>query len=319
MNKSILLILLIIIFVFAGCKNTTSADSEKLSSDTNLSSITSNIESISPSFNSNTTSYTLLVADNISNVTLTGKAEDSNSIVSYSPSQSITSLSSYADSLETITVTAQDGSKKNYAVTIIKGFDSNLYEDMIIPTPEFNVTGKYYGSPQKIIISAGGLTDVTATLDSANKTWSAIFNLSTLANGIKSITAKTTWSSSDSDIVHYNCSYTGSTNTGYKLQGTISFPTEANLGQGYYIQIFDVGNNSSSAIFQILLSMNGSQSYNFSIDGLIPGNYAIFAESYYLNSDGSWNFTNDYTHYTSSIYTITNHDITSISIMLDAP
>jgi hypothetical protein len=98
------------------------------SSNAELSSLSLNSGSLSPSFSASTTSYTASVANDVSSITLTASAADALASVAYSPAKT-SSLSVGANNF-TVTVTAQDGTTKYYYVTVTRADVSTSYTNL---------------------------------------------------------------------------------------------------------------------------------------------------------------------------------------------
>ena len=107
---------------------TVTIDSVPRSSNNNLSNLTTSAGSVSPTFSSSVTEYTLNVASNVSSITVTPTAEYSKSIIrvegvivsSGSASGSI-SLNEGVNNL-IVRVTAEDGTIKEYYLTVNRAF-----------------------------------------------------------------------------------------------------------------------------------------------------------------------------------------------------
>jgi hypothetical protein len=96
------------------------------SSDSNLSSLVISSGTLSPVFSSSTTSYTVILANSITSITVTPTA--SSSVASISVNAQSTSSGSVSSSLSisvgsnsiSIIVTAQDGTTKTYTITVTR-------------------------------------------------------------------------------------------------------------------------------------------------------------------------------------------------------
>ena len=97
-------------------KSTSSSTTSTKSRNAYLSKLQINQEGLTPNFNKNKTSYAVTVGENINDLKVTAVAEDSKSKVAISGN---TGLKVY------ITVTAQDGTKKVYTITVTKTGDAN--------------------------------------------------------------------------------------------------------------------------------------------------------------------------------------------------
>ena len=92
------------------------------SSNNNLSSLKVNGGDLKPGFSKGTTSYTLDVPYSISNLSVTAKAEDTKSKVTVSGNNNLVAEET---TQVTITVTAENGSKKIYTINVHRGKDPN--------------------------------------------------------------------------------------------------------------------------------------------------------------------------------------------------
>lgn len=80
-----------------------------------------NQEGLTPNFNKNKTSYAVTVGENVNDLKVTAVAEDSKSKVAISGNTGLKN----GDNKVYITVTAQDGTKKVYTITVTKTGDAN--------------------------------------------------------------------------------------------------------------------------------------------------------------------------------------------------
>lgn len=92
-----------------------------LSTDNKLKSLTVSNATISPSFSANTISYTASVPYSVSKLDITAKANDSNAKVSISNP----TLTADATTKVSVTVTAENGSKKTYTISVYRAKDPN--------------------------------------------------------------------------------------------------------------------------------------------------------------------------------------------------
>ena len=92
------------------------------SGNNNLSSLTVNGGELNPNFNKNTTNYKLDVPYSISNLSVNAKAEDQKASVTVSGNNN---LIAEETTIVTITVTAENGSKKTYTISVNRGKDPN--------------------------------------------------------------------------------------------------------------------------------------------------------------------------------------------------
>lgn len=92
------------------------------SGNNNLSSLKVNGGDLNPNFNKGTTTYTLDVPYSISSLSVTAKAEDSKAKVTVSGNNNLVAEETTP---VTITVTAENGSKKTYTINVKRGKDPN--------------------------------------------------------------------------------------------------------------------------------------------------------------------------------------------------
>lgn len=122
------------------------------SGNNKLSSLKVNGGDLKPGFNKNTTSYTLDVPYSISSLSVNAKAEDSKATVTVTGNND---LIAEETNTVTITVTAENGSKKAYIINVTRGKDpnkelsNNNYLTKIIPSigmlsPVFNKNNTEY-------------------------------------------------------------------------------------------------------------------------------------------------------------------------------
>lgn len=102
-------------------KSTLSSTTSTKSSNAYLSKLQINQEGLTPNFNKNKTSYAVTVGENINDLKVTAVAEDSKSKVAISGNTGLKN----GDNKVYITVTAQDGTKKVYTITVTKTGDAN--------------------------------------------------------------------------------------------------------------------------------------------------------------------------------------------------
>ena len=111
------------------------------SSNTNLKSLSLNIEGLSPAFNKNTTLYNLIIDSSIENIDVLASSEDSTASVSVYGNEK---LAIGINKIEII-VTAQNGNKKTYNINVTKTENKelanasleNLAVENFMLTPEF--------------------------------------------------------------------------------------------------------------------------------------------------------------------------------------
>ncbi len=102
-------------------KSTSSSTTSTKSSNAHLSKLQINQEGLTPNFNKNKTSYAVTVGENVNDLKVTAVAEDSKSKVAISGNTGLKN----GDNKVYITVTAQDGTKKVYIITVTKTGDAN--------------------------------------------------------------------------------------------------------------------------------------------------------------------------------------------------
>lgn len=123
-------------------KSTSSSTTSTKSSNAYLSKLQINQEGLTPNFNKNKTSYAVTVGENVNDLKVTAVAEDSKSKVAISGNTGLKN----GDNKVYITVTAQDGTKKVYIITVTKTGDANksnsylqnLIVENAILSPEFS-------------------------------------------------------------------------------------------------------------------------------------------------------------------------------------
>lgn len=105
----------------AATKSTSSSTTSTKSRNAYLSKLQINQEGLTPNFNKNKTSYAVTVGENVNDLKVTAVAEDSKSKVAISGNTGLKN----GDNKVYITVTAQDGTKKVYTITVTKTGDAN--------------------------------------------------------------------------------------------------------------------------------------------------------------------------------------------------
>lgn len=123
-------------------QSSSSSTTSTKSSNAYLSKLQINQEGLTPNFNKNKTSYAVTVGENVNDLKVTAVAEDSKSKVAISGNTGLKN----GDNKVYITVTAQDGTKKVYTITVTKTGDinkSNSYlQNLIVEnatlSPEFS-------------------------------------------------------------------------------------------------------------------------------------------------------------------------------------
>ena len=123
-------------------KSASSSTTSTKSRNAYLSKLQINQEGLTPNFNKNKTSYAVTVGENVNDLKVTAVAEDSKSKVAISGNTGLKN----GDNKVYITVTAQDGTKKVYTITVTKTGDANksnsylqnLIVENAILSPEFS-------------------------------------------------------------------------------------------------------------------------------------------------------------------------------------
>lgn len=105
----------------AATKSTSSSTTSTKSRNAYLSKLQINQEGLTPNFNKNKTSYAVTVGENVNDLKVTAVAENSKSKVAISGNTGLKN----GDNKVYITVTAQDGTKKVYTITVTKTGDAN--------------------------------------------------------------------------------------------------------------------------------------------------------------------------------------------------
>jgi len=114
------------------------------SSNANLSNITVVSGTLTPTFSPYTTSYTVNVANSVSTISIIGTAEDANATITGNVVNAPLNIGSNSF---TITVTAQDNTKKNYTVKVIR---SNIPQFTITASVDGNIGGTV--KPEGVIV-----------------------------------------------------------------------------------------------------------------------------------------------------------------------
>ena len=122
--------------------------STSLSNDANLSSLSVSTGTLTPSFNASTTSYTVDVANSVTNLTISATANHSGASVTGTGSKSL----NVGANPFNVTVTAEDGTQKTYTVTVTRAGaalsnDANLSSLSVSTgtlTPSFNASTTSY-------------------------------------------------------------------------------------------------------------------------------------------------------------------------------
>lgn len=114
---------------------------QNLSGNNNLKSLKLDVEGMTPSFKPNTTNYSLVVSENVTNIDVLAITEDSNASIQ------ITGNNGLQMGINTIriVVTAQNGSKKTYTISVTRTKDAenanstleNLSIENVTLVPEF--------------------------------------------------------------------------------------------------------------------------------------------------------------------------------------
>lgn len=117
------------------------------SSNNNLKSLTVNNGALSPGFSSGTTSYTVNVGSNITNISINATAEDSGSKVSGTGNRTL----GYGSNKFNIVVTAPSGAEKTYTVNVVRADDRSSNNNLSSLTvnggtlkPGFSKNTTYY-------------------------------------------------------------------------------------------------------------------------------------------------------------------------------
>ena len=125
------------------------------SSDATLKDLQVNNYTLSPAFDSETTSYTVTVPNDETSVTIIGAVNDDKATVSGLGNVSLTNDTT----TRTITVTAEDGTKKEYVITIEKDKSSEPSDDTPTPTPGGDDTPEEKSSDADLLnLSVSGYT-----------------------------------------------------------------------------------------------------------------------------------------------------------------
>ncbi len=120
---------------------------ESSNNNADLSSLTVNQGTLTPAFSANATSYTVNVANNISNITVSATAADANATITGTGNRTL----NVGDNTINVVVTAPDGTtKKTYAITVTRatGSDNANLESLTVNqgmlTPVFNASTTSY-------------------------------------------------------------------------------------------------------------------------------------------------------------------------------
>ena len=141
-----------------------------LSSDADLSSLIVSQGALTPVFSSNTTSYTVNVATDVSTITLTGTANHEEALVAGNVTDQTLNI---GDNIFNIIVTAENGTSKTYTITVIRGQSSDATLKSLTVnngelTPAFNPNTINYTVNVANTVSAITLTGIannaTATI-----------------------------------------------------------------------------------------------------------------------------------------------------------
>ncbi len=163
------LIIAAMLIAFTGCE----VDGEEKSSNAALDNLIVSQGELSPAFSSEVTSYTLSVGNEVDSITVTGTVADETAELS-SVSGTEQSLTT-GDNTITLTVTAEDGSIREYTVTVTREKSSNADLDNLIvsqgelsPAFSSDVTSYTVSVANEIdsITVTGSVFDETAELSS---------------------------------------------------------------------------------------------------------------------------------------------------------
>lgn len=124
-----------------------------LSSDATLSDLTASPGTLSPAFDPNTTDYTLTVDESVTNVTLTATANYSDARVKGDGEKT---LVAGGDNTYEIVVTAEDGSKLTYTVTVVVGTFVPVLCDINFNDASKFVDDVYTESPDMPVVKVTG-------------------------------------------------------------------------------------------------------------------------------------------------------------------
>ena len=125
------------------------------SNNNNLSSLTFNTGSLYPAFNSSITTYTLEVASNVNSVNISAKADHDKAKVEGTGDVTLSTSSTKKE----IIVTAEDGTKRTYTITINKKAAANETADDVVKyagykTNDTNISGFSIGSSVDSIVNS---------------------------------------------------------------------------------------------------------------------------------------------------------------------
>lgn len=131
-----------------------------LSKNANLSGITLSAGSLTPAFNADTLKYSVSVENTISSVSVTATPEDAKATVIITPSGDTLLEENKAKDF-TISVTAEDGTGKDYVVSVTRA-------GVVIPPPPPPPAGKYYWTNKDGAVGKSK----TITIDGDASDWS---------------------------------------------------------------------------------------------------------------------------------------------------
>lgn len=112
-------------------KTDTNTQPKENKSDNNyLSSLTISSGTLTPSFNKNTTSYAVTLADNVTSLTVNATPEDSKAKVSVSGNNNLKK----GRNTISVVVTAENGESRTYTIAAIKNSEDEKVDDTIVPS-----------------------------------------------------------------------------------------------------------------------------------------------------------------------------------------
>lgn len=199
----------------------TGGETTQKSSDATLKSLGASGYDLSPSFSPNQTSYTVTVPKDATKATLTGAANSSKAKVEGLGEVILTGDETTA----TITVTAEDGTKKTYTVKIVKdnsssGSQETENEDATLKSlevegqtlnPSFKSNVNTYSVKVKNDVTS---LDITAIPTDPEATVEISSNANNLKEGMNTVTIKVTTKSGKTNVYTINIERSSSSNSG---------------------------------------------------------------------------------------------------------